>query len=79
MRAHCWWRSSFEPHARPVVLAVDGDGTADFKVPRHPIIFYAKGMLLPVLILLGVQCVFAGLFVAVEADDQVWTCNRRQS
>ena len=72
----CNSRTLSPPLSLSPSLPVDGDGTADFKVPRHPLIFYAKGMLLPVLLLLIVQCVFAAIFVTVETDES-WTCNRR--
>eukprot|EP00966_Prymnesium_polylepis_P054851 1267625-Prymnesium_polylepis.1 len=61
-------------------IDIDGDGTADFKVPRHPIVFYGKALCVPLVLLLGVQCCFAAMFVGVEnsvlhvVEDKVaWT------
>ena len=47
-------------------IHLDNDGEADFKVPRHPIIYYSKGLLPSLLLTVIIQLVFSGIFVAIE-------------
>jgi len=49
---------------------LDGDGHSDFEVPRHPLIFYSKNLILPIVVLQLIQMGFAALFVLVEPG---WT------
>jgi len=57
----------------PVLVDVDGDGTADFKLPeRHAAWFFAKNMLPAFLMWLVLQLVGAAGFVAIESIDNGW-------
>ena len=47
-------------------IDIDGDGGCDYKVPRHPVIYYSKNLLPSVLLNLAIQCISAGIFCAVE-------------
>lgn len=50
-------------------IDIDEDGTADFKMPRHPILYYPKELLPSFLIGLALQLTSAALFTKVEG----WT------
>jgi len=52
---------------------ITGNGIADFKVPRRPLIFFGKGLIGPIIILLIFQAVSACIFVAVEPEWDMWT------
>ena len=49
---------------------IEGDGSVDYKIPRHPIIFYSKNLLPSLLLNLVVQLISAGIFCALEKK---WT------
>ncbi|CAJ1365898.1 unnamed protein product [Effrenium voratum] len=51
---------------------ISGNGKPDFKVPRRPIIYYSKGLLGPVVILLAFQFLSAFVFTAVEPEWDLW-------
>ena len=56
---------------------IDGDGRADFKIPRGPFLDYSKQLALPAAIMLCVQLVFVYFFCVLEAwsfVDSVWHC-----
>eukprot|EP00435_Cladocopium_sp_Y103_P054757 s480_g17.t5 len=48
-------------------------GVPDFKVPRRRSIFYGKGLIGPILMLLLFQFISALIFVAVEPEWDLWT------
>ena len=50
-------------------IDIDGDGTADFKVPRHPLIYYSKNLFGPVVIIISFQLFFAAIFTTLEDMD----------
>jgi len=45
---------------------IDGSGEADYKIPRHPIVYYPKNMLPSVLLSIWLQLASAAVFTAVE-------------
>jgi hypothetical protein len=52
-----------------------GDGLIDYKVPRHPVLYYCKGMLPSFLLNVAVQLVSASAFRQLEGwryGDAVW-------
>jgi hypothetical protein len=51
------------------VIDLDGDGGADFKVPRGPLIYYTKNLIAPVLVIVGGQNVWAAVFAHVEGGS----------
>lgn len=48
---------------------LDGDGVADYRIPRHPLIYYSKCILPSLLLNLVVQLASAGVFCALEEWD----------
>eukprot|EP00435_Cladocopium_sp_Y103_P054712 s480_g17.t3 len=52
---------------------ITGNGVPDFKVPRRRSIFYGKGLIGPILMLLLFQFISALIFVAVEPEWDLWT------
>jgi hypothetical protein len=48
---------------------VDGDGVADYVVPRHPILYYGKNLLPSLMLNMAVQLASAGVFCAIEEWD----------
>lgn len=54
-------------------IDIDGDGVADFRIPRHPLIYYGKALVGPVTLILGLQCAFAAAFWAVEDGWSYWS------
>ena len=50
-------------------IDIDGDGTADFKVPRGPWLYFSKNLSGPILIVVAIQCLFAAVFCAIEGWD----------
>ena len=50
-------------------IDIDGDGTADFKVPRPPLAFYSKNLFVPALIIVTIQCCFSAVFSVLEGWD----------
>jgi potassium channel subfamily K len=61
------------------MVDIDGTGEADsfIKVPRHPIIFYSKGLLPSFVCQLTMQLVSAAIFRELEGwqfGDAVWHC-----
>ena len=56
---------------------IDGDGEADFLVPRHWFLAYSQGMLPTILLNWCMQVFFAMVFVAIEGwnfGDAFWHC-----
>ena len=51
------------------MLDLEGDGEADFPVPRHPIIYYPKQLLPSLLLNLAAQLISAAVFVSIEGWD----------
>lgn len=51
---------------------IDGNGVCDYKVPRHPIIYYSKNLLPWLFLNVIVQCASAGLFVLLEPSWSFW-------
>jgi hypothetical protein len=49
------------------LVDIDGDGDPDFEVPRHPLVYYGRNMLAPVLIFLTLQFLFSAIFISVES------------
>ena len=47
-------------------IDIDGNGEPDFKVPRHPVVYYGKGLIGPILLFFAIQIVFTTLFHYVE-------------
>mmetsp|Transcript_139916 Transcript_139916/g.390007 ORF Transcript_139916/g.390007 Transcript_139916/m.390007 type:complete len:366 (-) Transcript_139916:265-1362(-) len=45
---------------------IDGDNSVDYKVPRHPVIYYSKNLSPVFLLTLTLQLVSAGIFTAIE-------------
>jgi hypothetical protein len=45
---------------------LDGDGDADFKIPRAPTVYYSKNLFGPVFVIVSFQLLFAAVFVAIE-------------
>ncbi len=60
------FRSAFDYVFPQRGIDIDGNGVCDFKVPRHPILFYPKELLPGFLMGLSVQLVAAAVFVHVE-------------
>jgi voltage-gated potassium channel len=59
------------------MIDIDGDGEPDFKVPRHPIIYFSKGLLPSFVFQLTMQLVSAAIFRELEGwqfGDAVWHC-----
>ena len=61
-----WQRAQLEKLLPETPIDIDGNGRPDFKLPRHPVIFYSKGLIIPLLSTLIVQCIFAAAFVYIE-------------
>ena len=59
----------FDCVCKPKGIDIDGDGTADFHVPEHPLIYYPKQLFAPILIAAIVQVAAASAFMEVEG----WT------
>jgi hypothetical protein len=56
---------------------IDGDGEADYKVPRHPVIYYSKGMVPSLLVNVTLQLCSAAVFVELEGwlfGDAMYHC-----
>jgi len=51
-------------------MDIDGNGEIDFKIPRHPVIYYFKGLLPSLVANIFVQAISAIVFVAIEPN---WT------
>ena len=51
-------------------IDIDGDGTSDYKIPRHPVIYYSKNLLPSFALTLLVQFISAAIFCAIERE---WT------
>ena len=51
-----------------VTIDIDGDGTADFKVPEAALIYYAKNLLPSLMLMLLVQLVSSVGFVLAQPD-----------
>tara|TARA_B110001452_G_scaffold224662_1_gene198322 strand:+ start:1018 stop:2340 length:1323 start_codon:yes stop_codon:yes gene_type:complete len=66
-----WTRATLEAKFPQEVIDIDGDGVADFKIPRHPLIYYGKALVGPLTLIIALQCSFAGVFCAVE-DWSFW-------
>ena len=49
-------------------IDIDGNGDYDYKIPRHPLIYYSKGLLGPLITFVLVQCLFSALFIWIEPD-----------
>merc|ERR1719387_769724 len=48
------------------VVDMDHDGSEDYKVPRHPIIYYSKNLLPSFMLTVTLQMASAAIFTAVE-------------
>ena len=59
-------RTTIERFFPQRAIDIDGNGEPDFKVPRHPIVYYGKGLIGPILLFSAIQLVFATLFHYVE-------------
>ena len=49
---------------------IEGDGSVDYKIPRHPLVFYSKNLSPSLLLNLVVQLISAAIFCALEGE---WT------
>ena len=47
---------------------IDGSGTTDYMVPRHPFIYYSKNLLPSLLLMLLLQLIFAAIFSSIESN-----------
>ena len=47
-------------------IDIDGDGESDYKIPRHPVIYYSKNLLPSFALTLLVQFISAAIFCALE-------------
>ena len=56
-----------------VAVDLDGDGVADYYLPRHPLVFYSKGLLPSFLLNIVVQLLSAVVFTAVEPEWDYFT------
>ena len=45
---------------------IDGDGSANYHIPHHPVVFYAKNLLPSLVLNALVQLVSSAIFVALE-------------
>ena len=63
-----WCRERFDHAFPPMMIDIDGDGDADYKVPPGAAFYYAKGLLVPGIFFVASQLLCAGIFTAVEPD-----------
>ena len=70
-----WSRAVLERAFPEELVDIDGDGVADFRLPRHPCVYYSKALAGPLLLAMGLQLFFAGVFVALEPWT-LWTGDR---
>ena len=56
----------------PTGIDINGDGEADFRAPRHPLIFYPKNLLPSILLWWTIQLASAAVFVAIEPEGTYW-------
>jgi hypothetical protein len=50
-------------------IDIDGDGIADFKVPRKPLLYYSKNLAAPFVMIMSIQGAFAAVFCEIEGWD----------
>jgi len=59
-------------------IDIDGDGTADFKVPRSSFVYYSKNLLAPLVVITLIQLLCALIFAAIEPNmffgDALYHC-----
>ena len=67
-----WSRSVLDRAFPEELVDIDGDGSADFRLPRPPLVHYSKKLSGPLLLALALQLFFAGIFTAIEGWD-LWT------
>ena len=53
-------------------MDIDGDGEADYHLPRHAMVFYPKNLLPSLLLNVTLQCTSAAIFVALEPGMTYW-------
>lgn len=56
---------------------IEGDGSVDYKIPRHPFIFYSKNLFPSLFLNLAIQLISAGIFCALEEwtfSDALYHC-----
>ena len=64
------WLEVFLPEEH---VDIDGDGEADYCLPRHAMVFYPKNLLPSLLLNITLQCASAAVFVALEPDMSYWS------
>ena len=62
-------RTTIERYFPQKLIDLDGNGEPDFAVPRHPAVYYGKGLLGPVILFFIIQFVFAFAFTRCEGYD----------
>jgi len=53
-------------------IDINGNGNADFAVPRSPPVYFAKNLAGPLLVVLIVQCLSALIYAAIEQQWNFW-------
>ena len=66
---YSWSRNATERCFPQKGIDIDGDGTADFKVPRKPLFYYSKNLAAPFVIVMSIQGAFAAVFCEIEGWD----------
>ena len=49
-------------------IDMDGDGTADYKVPRHWLVYYSKNLLPSIALNVSIQLISSAIFCALESE-----------
>ena len=65
-------RTMLERKFPQAAIDIDGDGVADFKIPRHPLIYFGKALAGPITLIFALQCGWAAIFCAVQDDWSYW-------
>ncbi|KOO22153.1 voltage-gated ion channel superfamily [Chrysochromulina tobinii] len=66
---YSWSRNAMERCFPQKGIDIDGDGIADFKVPRKPLFYYSKNLAAPFVMIMSIQGAFAAVFCEIEGWD----------
>lgn len=66
---YVWARDLLDRVFPEKAVDIDGDGEADFFVPKKPLLYYSKNLIAPFFVIMSFQCFFAAIFCTLEDWD----------
>lgn len=63
------WAEKRFPPKKESLVDIDGDGTPDYAIPPGPFVYYLKGLIAPITVVLLVQLIWAAVFCELEGWD----------